>query len=127
MSDDDDNIISLDEKKSDITSRQMVVDNRRKFHPDRCKHEGSVIVDGKEAMVECRDCGALLNPIYVLQLMAAKESYYRRHVTALREHLHDLEEEIKGRQRTKCTHCSNMTAIKFKNRMPQTWYAKPDY
>ncbi|WP_339862290.1 hypothetical protein [Paremcibacter congregatus] len=125
MSDDDDNIISFEDSKD--RPRQMITDNGRKFSQSKCPHDGAVIVNGKEANVECKDCGAFLNPIYVLQLLAAKESYYIRHVAALNEHLKKVKEEIKGRARTKCTHCGNMTAIKYKDNPPQTWLSKPDY
>lgn len=125
MNDDDDNIISFDDAKA--CPPQMILDNGRKFHQGKCEHEGPVIVSGKESHVECKDCGTLLNPIYVLQLMAAKENYYRRHVEALKDHVKELNKEIEGRKRTKCTHCGNMTAIKYKSQPPQTWMSKPDY
>lgn len=122
--DDDENIISFGDKTG---QKQIVVDNGRKFSQGKCRHEGTMIVSGKEAYVECKDCGTLLNPIYVLQFLSAKESYYQRHLAEIKDHLAKIKKEIEGRTRTKCTHCGNMTAIKYKDQRPQTWIAKPDY
>lgn len=127
MSDDDENVISFEGEKDKLPKKKMIEDNGRRFSQDKCQHDGGVIVRGKEASVECKDCGTLLNPIYVLQLLAAKESYYQEHVAGIRKHLNELNKEIEGRTRTKCTHCGNMTAIKFKDTRPRTWMDKPNY
>lgn len=122
----DDNIISFEEgKPSDRTYSKTLIDNGRRYEREECPHKGPFIFNRKLATVECGDCGASLNPIYVLEVLASNEAYWNQRQKDLTAHLEEISEELKGRQRTKCTHCGNMTAIKFKSQMPQTWVTRP--
>lgn len=99
--------------------------NRRRYSVDRCKHRGQYIVDSTLATVECGDCGAALNPIFVLEMLAWQEAYWSTRMRDLQRYLAAINKEIEGRQRTKCTHCGNMTAIRFGTEMPRTWVHPP--
>lgn len=103
-----------------------MVSNTRRYRADACRHKGPYIVDAKLAAVECGDCGAFLNPLYVLEKLAHSEAYWNQRQKDLSAHLAKIEEEIKDRTRTRCTHCGNMTAIRLKHEtMPHTWRAEP--
>ena len=60
-------------------------------------------------------------PLYVLELLAYQEAYWNKRQEELTTYLKEITEEIKERTRTRCTHCNNMTAIKFKHELPRTW------
>lgn len=100
--------------------------NRRRYTVEKCKHRGPYLVDTKLACVECQDCGALLNPMFVLEMIAYSEAYYSARMRDLREYLARINKEIEGRQRTKCVHCNNMTPIRFTAEQPRTWVHPPD-
>ena len=110
---------------ADHTPTHTLVDNTRRRRPDACEHKGPYTVDRALAAVECGDCGAYLNPIFVLQQLAHQEAYWNQRVQDLETYANALKAEIAGRSRTKCTHCGNMTAIKFEAHLPQTWIAAP--
>lgn len=123
------NVISLaDAAKAKASSpERTIVNNSRRYSPDACKHRGPFSLDRKLGSVECGDCGALLNPIYVLEVLAAHEAYWNERIKDLQTHLNKINKELEGRSRTKCTHCGNMTAIKFKDEPPRTWYRSPEH
>lgn len=126
MSEDDSKIVSIrDGRPSARLYETTIINNSRRYVPQACKHKGPFVVDNKLGTVECQDCGATLNPIYVLEIIAAQEAYWNMRQRDLAKHLASLNEEIKERTRTKCTHCGNMTAIRFKAEMPQTWVPEP--
>lgn len=131
MSDDDktcDNVISIkDMKPVERTYERTIIANGRRYNPGACEHKGPFVVDPKLGTVECGDCGAMLNPIYVLEVLAGHETYWNMRQRDLSKYIADLNEEIKDRTRTKCTHCGNMTAIKFKRELPRTWAPQPYY
>lgn len=102
-----------------------LIANGRRYRQERCPHKGPYTVDNKLALVECGDCGAMLNPIYVLEMLAAREAYWNMRQRDLKKYLDEINEEIKDRTRTRCTHCGNMTVIRLKGRMPQTWVPDP--
>jgi hypothetical protein len=104
------------------TYEKTLLSNGRRYNPGRCEHKGPFVVDPKLASVECQDCGALLNPIYVLEQMARHETYWNMRQKELSQYLSEINKEIQDRERTKCTHCGNMTAIRFKKEMPRTWF-----
>lgn len=122
---DDDNIVTLHGDRGERVYETTMITNSRRYTPHACPHKGPFTVDAKLGTVECGDCGALLNPMYVLELMAAKETYWNMRQRDLGRYLAEINEEIKGRERTKCTHCGNMTAIRFKAKVPFTWHPEP--
>ena len=92
--------------------------NYRKYMSDQCSHKGPYIVDPHLAFVECGDCGAHLNPLFVLGKLANNESYWNTRARDLKKYILELNAEIEGRSRTKCTHCGNMTAIRWQRCQP---------
>lgn len=122
----DDKVISIRTgRPEDRTYERTLTANDRRYNPNACPHKGPYLVDRKLATVECGDCGALLNPIYVLEMLACQEAYWNMRQRDLGKYLAEINSEIEGRTRTRCTHCGNMTAIKFKKEMPQTWVPQP--
>jgi hypothetical protein len=107
------------------TYEQTIVANHRRYQQHRCQHKGPYLVDRELAAVECGDCGAHLNPLYVLELLACQEAYWNQRVKDVTAYLGQIQEELAARTRTKCTHCGNMTAIKFQHEIPQTWVPQP--
>lgn len=65
-----------------------------------------LIRDG-ETEVECGGCGAKLDPMWVLQLLAHKETQWER----TRQRYHEEMQRLAKRSRTTCEHCGKMTAI----------------
>lgn len=65
------------------------------------------IVDETAEKVECADCGEKLNPIWVINYLAGKESQWRYNGEKYREEMQRLSE----RSKTKCEHCGHMTRI----------------
>ncbi len=123
---DDDKVVSIKSgKPEERTYERTLVANDRRYDPKGCPHKGPYRVDRKLGSVECGDCGALLNPIYVLEMLAAQETYWNMRQRDLTMYLTLINKEIEGRTRTKCTHCGNMTAIKFSKEMPRTWFPEP--
>jgi hypothetical protein len=98
-----------------------MISNSRRYSQSACPHKGPFTVDRKLATVECGDCGALLNPMYVLEKLALKETYWNQRQKDLSAYLKEINQEIDDRTRTRCTHCGNMTAIRFKREVPRTW------
>jgi hypothetical protein len=107
------------------TYERTMTNNSRRYSQDGCPHKGPYLIDRKLATVECQDCGALLNPMYVLEQLCYRETYWNQRQKDLSEYLAKLNDEIRDRERTKCTHCGNMTAIRFKAQMPRTWVPRP--
>ena len=73
---------------------------------DRCQHN-KYIVDPSLNTVECGLCGKALNPMWVLEELATKES-------RLHGMLDDLKMKINkasSKLRCKCEHCKKMTRI----------------
>lgn len=97
--------------------------NYRRYGQNACEHKGPYYVDEDLAAIECGDCGAYLNPVFVLLKLAKQEGYWNRRVKDLAAYLDQINAEIGERSRTKCVHCGNMTPIKFKHEMPRTWHA----
>lgn len=123
---DDDKIVSIKSGKPvERVYETTLIDNSRRYNQHKCPHKGPFIIDKALATVECNDCGALLNPLYVLELMAYRETYWNMRQRDLSKYLSELNKEIEDRTKTRCTHCGNMTAIRFKGKMPQTWVPTP--
>jgi DNA-directed RNA polymerase subunit RPC12/RpoP len=107
------------------TYQRTIIDNSRRYRQDQCQHKGPYVIDRKLAVVECEDCGAYLNPLYVLEMLAYQETYWNTRQEELTTYLATVNEELKERTRTRCTHCGNMTAIKLKHEIPLTWVPRP--
>lgn len=122
----DSNVVSLrgDRSEKRVYATTMV-SNSRRYAVDQCQHRGPYILDRKLACVECGDCGAMLNPLFVLEILANREAYWNMRQRDLGKYLDEINAEIKERTRTKCTHCGNMTPIRFKREMPRTWMPDP--
>ncbi len=75
----------------------------------RCRHD-HVVIDEEKALVECDDCGELLNPIYVLVKFAREESVLEGRIEEQRV----LQEKINSKLRTKCEHCGKMTRVRVR-------------
>ena len=71
-----------------------------------CRHS-NFLVDSSLQEVECGKCGAKLNPMYVIERMANKESMSRNAI----EELSAIVEKTKDKLRCKCQHCHKMTRI----------------
>lgn len=79
-----------------------------------CQHSTSTfIVDEKLAEVQCGDCGAKLEPIWVLRQLCEKEARWNQRRTEFLE----LQEATRERTRTRCQHCDQMTAINVSGRL----------
>lgn len=63
-----------------------------------------------ETEVECSNCGARLDPMWVLGRLANEESIWLRN----RERYADEMKRLAERQSTKCQHCNRMTRISRK-------------
>lgn len=128
--DDDPNVVRIravpGEGRPNPPARTITV-NHRRYATDRCQHRGPYVVDRTLATVECGDCGAALNPLFCLEMLATHEAYWNARSRDLQKYLLYLNKEIEGRTRTKCTHCGNMTAIRFTCEPPRTWVPQPEY
>jgi hypothetical protein len=76
------------------------------FEMGGCRHE-RFLIDERAEKVKCRDCGEPLNPLWVLGVIASKESLAARNF----ERYQDEMARLKKRTRTKCLHCGKMTPI----------------
>lgn len=75
-------------------------------HSYKCQHVRFTI-DEKLAQVECRDCKALLEPIWALRQLARQETRFHE----LHDRYQDEMKRLSERKRTKCEHCNQMTRI----------------
>lgn len=75
--------------------------------PSACGHFGPFVVDEKAECVTCKQCGERLNPMYVLKQLAQQETRWHRARATYQEEM----ARLKGRKRTKCRHCGEMTTI----------------
>lgn len=85
----------------------LVIKSGPKCGENGYDHIGPYVVDESQSEVECGACHAKLNPIWVLQRMARKETGWHRTRAAYEEEMKRLTE----RSSTKCRHCDRMTPI----------------
>lgn len=71
-----------------------------------CHHQAFVI-DHEKSEVECKDCKAKLNPMWVLQQLAARDHRFQAAHLRYHEEMKRLDE----RTRTKCQHCGKLTRV----------------
>jgi ribosomal protein S27E len=80
---------------------------KRVYTPE-CRHTtGPFLVDDTLMTVECGTCKKIISPVYVLILLANKETQWHLH----REYFDKRVAELAERNRTKCDHCGKMTRI----------------
>ena len=85
-----------------------------RYQQGACNHTTcTYIIDERLAEVQCGDCGAKLEPVWVLRQLCEKESRWQERK---REYM-ALEQEIRDRTRTRCQHCDQMTAISVQGRL----------
>jgi hypothetical protein len=85
-----------------------------RYQHGACDHRTcTYIVDEKLAEVQCGDCGAKLEPVWVLRQLCEKEARWNER----RKEFLELQEETRGRTRTRCQHCDQMTAINISGRL----------
>lgn len=60
-----------------------------------------------ETEIECGNCHAKLDPLWVLRILANREGRYMRTAARYQEEMKRLDQ----RQRTRCDHCGKMTRI----------------
>ena len=71
-----------------------------------CRHR-SILVDEKENLVECGECGAKLNPIAILLRFATEESNWEYQRNELRK----VAAKLEKRKQTRCEQCGKITKI----------------
>ena len=94
--------------RPDEVSMEPIAGPQAMFAPSgACRH---LNVSVHEDLIEvvCRDCGAKLNPIWVLTRMAREETKWKLRRTEFIA----ARAELAKRQRCKCQHCGQMTRIK---------------
>ena len=72
-----------------------------------CQHRRS-IVDRKLAELTCADCGAKLNPIEYVAMLAGQENAWEWRTESLKQAAAKVEE----RKRCRCTKCGEITEIR---------------
>ncbi|MCK5612031.1 hypothetical protein KAR91_59725 [Candidatus Pacearchaeota archaeon] len=87
-------------KKKDIGRHLTLV---RQFD---CKHT-SFEIDEAFNEVTCCECGAKMNPMFILLQMAKQETRF----SMARKNYIEEQKRLSERSRTKCQHCGKMTRI----------------
>ena len=89
-----------------------------RYQHGACNHTTcTYIVDEKLAEVQCGDCGAKLEPVWVLRQLCEKEARWN---DRRREFL-ELQTHLRERTRTRCQHCDQMTNINVPDRLKMAW------
>lgn len=78
------------------------------LYPGKCWHDkGPFLVDLTLATVECASCKEKLNPMWVLDHLARKETHWH----AMRARYAQEMARLAARSSTKCQHCKKLTRI----------------
>lgn len=72
----------------------------------KCRHR-KVLLDEARTEVECAECGAMLNPVWLLGEFMRVESIWSQQLAALKKQI----AEADAKTRCKCQHCQKMTRI----------------
>lgn len=96
--------IPIDDEPTNVIVLSEV---RSQYDFRKCQHK-QVLVDEALAEVECKDCGAKLNPIAVLVRLSREESRLKNRI----EQNQRLKAELEKKTRTKCRHCGEMTPVR---------------
>lgn len=108
MSEEHDNVSKLPVRFKRPAPEGQVLLNKWQVHgKSPCSHK-TFIIDDSLNEVECEQCHAKLNPMWVLARLAAEEGDWRRRS----EIAHAIEAKLETRTRCKCDHCGKMTRIK---------------
>jgi hypothetical protein len=109
MSDDDNKVAKLP-----VRFKNPVPEDRTLVRPHEVQKTGGCghlyvryIVDDALAEVECGQCGAKLNPMWVLIRLANED---RRYEESQKRHQEEMK-RLSERERTKCFNCGKMTRI----------------
>jgi len=80
------------------------------FHPGGSVHcvEAHYLIREGETEIECGLCGTKLDPMFVLRILAEKESTWEQR---RRQYL-DTMRRLEKRRRVKCDNCGKMTRIR---------------
>jgi ribosomal protein S27E len=97
LPDDDGNVISLEVVRASRRLRAV-----RK----QCQH-ARVVIDTALNNLECRDCGAFLNPVEHLAQLVEEWAHVKR-LYQMYQHEKEL---VETRKRVKCRHCGHFTNI----------------
>lgn len=73
-------------------------------------HHNVFVVDEAKDLVECKDCGALLNPMWCMVQLVRRQSRWKIEYEAYRDALIQYE----NKKRTKYEHCGRFTNINIK-------------
>lgn len=107
MADDKDNISKLPVRFKQPAPEGKTLIGKWEVHGrEVCSHKNFLIDDSLNE-VECEQCHAKLNPMWVLSHLAAEESGWRRQEEVARA----IEAKLEKRTRCKCDHCGKMTRI----------------
>lgn len=87
-----------------MSEQNIFLEKRRQ----NCDHDAPFLIDETLSTVECKKCGAHLNPIYCLSVLAKQWTNWSRRKAEAELTL----KEIENKKRTKCFHCGKMTAIR---------------
>lgn len=71
-----------------------------------CSHK-NVLIDSAKTEVECEDCGARINPVWLLGEFMRIESQWSRQLAELKRQI----DQAADKTRCKCAHCGKMTQI----------------
>ena len=110
MSDDGDNVFKLPVTKrpiNDAPIRTVLTTGSKK-----CPH-AHVEVDEKLGEVECSDCKAKLNPMWVLGELARKYKERLGNYRQLVVQSRIISQRLEQKQRCKCEHCGRLTRIRI--------------
>jgi ribosomal protein S27E len=91
------NVISLEVVRSSRYARALT---------KKCRH-ARVLIDTSLNNLECRDCGALLNPVE--HLASLVEEWAR--IERLYENYRKEKDHVETRKKVKCRHCERFTPI----------------
>ncbi len=97
LPDENGNVISIEVARRNMRERQM----RR-----QCTHH-RIAVDTSLSHLKCLDCGADLNPVEWVAMMA--EEWHR--IQILYEGYKQARQELSEKQRVRCKHCGQMTPV----------------
>jgi len=80
----------------------------------KCQHM-MVEIDTKALELVCKKCGAKVNPVLWIKDSVSYFTRIQQDIADQRERLKEDEAELKKRSRTRCQHCTKMTAINLKH------------
>lgn len=94
-------------------SNECIIDievKRSEYKIDDCAHR-RIIIDQQLAMIKCRDCGELLDPLRYITDKAFEWKSFVRERNELAEEINNTKRLLAERKRCRCEHCGKMTKI----------------